>query len=104
MKPARIRRNREELQKEAEANFAMSGNEESERSYYVQGYNTNTDKYWIERINLTAVEAGETALELGIRFPADKYTVRLQRKPKLPCHVPNCQSPECDRWHPGDDE
>mgnify|MGYP003578909666 CR=1 FL=1 len=64
MKPARIRRSRSELRKDAEANWRY--------------YNPEMD---------------------------DKPSpFERKAKPKLPCHVPNCTSPECDRFHEGDDQ
>lgn len=77
MRPSKLRRSREELQKEAEANFRYYGPSRG-----------------IDPFTGDSVDEDET----------DRNNVRDACKPRLPCHVPNCNDPHCDRFHEGDDQ
>lgn len=85
MKPSKVRRNREELQKEAEANFIP----EDAENPFLQF--------------MQACRCDECNYRRDTGLPPREHR-DIFSKPKLPCHVPNCQSPECDRFHEGDDQ
>lgn len=55
---------------------------ELERTYAIEGYNTNTDRRWTEARGLTARDAYDLAEDLRMRFPADHYTIVVDRKDK----------------------